>query len=285
MLLMSVSTIAIFGGTGFIGKHLRRECGRRQLAVWFTDRKNALQPSTLPPQVTTAFYLTHSGISGGASDLSITYEQLLSENLQLLKTAVDQVSQTVRNFIFVSSGGTVYGNTEPQPISEKTTLAPISIYGRIKQAQELWLKEYAQLIGMPYTILRPSNVYGEGQKGNLIGVMIENLHQEKVISIFGNHGVTRDFLYIDDLINAFFKVAERDGAGKTFNVGTGLGTQTTDLIKILQPLMKLSHEPRVEFAPERPGDVAYNVLDTSVFEACYQWKPQTALINGLAHCL
>ena len=278
---MSVEKFAVFGGTGFIGTHLREKL--TQDRTWYTNRNHTLD-SNQKTSTLAAYYLTHSGASGGFDLLEAEFELILNRNLKLLEASIKATPHT-KNFIFISSGGTVYGNAGVHPILESSELFPISAYGKIKKAQEKWLTEYANKLGIPYTILRPANIYGPGQKNNLMGSLIENLKQQQAITIFGKNGVTRDFLFIDDLIEALVKVGSTQGEGKVFNLGTGIGTNTIKLVNTIEKMLNLENKSEILFTPERAGDVKYNVLDSNLFQKSFHWKPNHLLMDGLKKTL
>ena len=269
----------IFGGTGFIGKHLARSLIASNQSVLVTGSQAEITEENLRG-AKTAFYLTHIGSSGGAEVSELQLAEMLIKNKLALESAFQSVQKSVQNFIFISTGGAIYGKAVNAPFTEGTPLKPISAYGKVKKLQEEFLHSLAASAGVRYTILRPANVYGLGQKNNLIGTVIQHLLDHKKIQIFGSQGVVRDFLYIDDMIEALKILSSNEGEGHTFNLGTGIATPTLDLVQALSKIMNIS-SPKLEFVPLRTGDVPYNVLNSNEFQTRYGWKHNFDLAQGL----
>jgi len=186
-----------------------------------------------------------------------------------------------RQFIFLSSGGTVYGNPEQLDVVEDAPLQPISYHGAAKSAAELFLQAFAHT-DYPVTILRPSNVYGPGQAGpagfGLIRTILQHMQSNTPMEIWGDGSTLRDYLYIDDLIEAMLQV-QRQGCTGGFNVGTGTGHNVHEVITCAESVTerKLS----IIQKPARISDVRGIVLNCSKVNKATGWKPTTDLKSGI----
>lgn len=191
----------------------------------------------------------------------------------------------VQRFVFLSSGGTVYGPTQYLPIDENHPTNPINAYGITKLAVEKYLHMTHVLHDFDTITLRPSVPYGPGQdprrRQGAIGVFLYRIATGQPIEIWGDGSVTRDYFYIDDLVSAVLASLQvTSPPTRVFNVG---GEQRYSLNELLELLGKITHrEPVVRYFPERKFDVPDLLLDTTRARAHLNWKPQVALEDGIA---
>jgi UDP-glucose 4-epimerase len=183
--------------------------------------------------------------------------------------------------VFVSSGGGVYGETA-RPATERTTPRPTSYYGVHKLAAE----GHVRLAGLPHAILRPSNVYGPRQRGGLDGAVIAAFVGQAlgggVIRIDGDGRQTRDFVHVQDVVEALRLAARPIIGDGTWNVATGSSVSIADLADLLEtaigrPLARVA-------APRRPGDVIASALSPAAIRRL-GWRPTVVLADGLAELL
>lgn len=176
-------------------------------------------------------------------------------SLRTLENTLDVCRKNKTHVIYFSSS-MVYGNFNSNVVDEETPCNPLGIYGNLKYAGELIVKSYNQVFGMPYTIIRPSALYGERCVSRRVGqIFIENLVSKKQISINGDGEDKLDFTYIDDLVNGVEKCCINPQAiNQTFNITFGKSRPINELIKILEnnfenvDVVKKSKEA---FMPER----------------------------------
>lgn len=192
----------------------------------------------------------------------------------------------VRKVIFVSSGGTVYGIPKKIPIPEDHPTNPICSYGITKLAIEKYLQLFYRLWGLDYAIARISNPYGEQQnpvsKQGAVGVFLGNALQGKPITIWGDGGVVRDYIYIADAVNALIAAAEKDfdkEDERVFNVGAGRGWSLNQIVEEMR--QTLDCDINVIYTESRPEDVPVNVLDIERAGQCLQWQPAVDMHDGL----
>ena len=189
----------------------------------------------------------------------------------------------VRKVVYASTGGALYGEGIDLPATEEHPLRPESPYGASKLAVERYLALWKGLHGLDYTVLRYPNVYGPRQDPHgeagvnaiFIGLM---LHGERP-RIFGSGDQTRDYLYVDDVVDANIRALE-SGSGATLNLGTGIGTSVNDIFRELQAILGFRGEPRRE--PPRAGEIQHITLDAARARQVLGWTPRTAFRDGLA---
>ena len=214
-------------------------------------------------------------------DPSYDVRSNLVDTIQLLEACVEA---GVRKVIFASSGGTVYGPPKELPIPEDHPTHPISSYGITKLAIEKYLGLFRHLHGLDYVALRISNPYGpyqdpRGQQG-AIGVFLHRIYNGEPVTIWGDGSVTRDYLYISDLVEALVLAAEIETQEKVINVGSGCGFSLNKLLACIAVVV--GEQPTVEYLPARALDVPENVLDITRARAALEWSPRTELEEGIA---
>ncbi|GAA5346580.1 UDP-glucose 4-epimerase [Planifilum fimeticola] len=187
----------------------------------------------------------------------------------------------VRKIVYASSAA-VYGEPAFLPIDEEHPVDPLSNYGISKYTPESYLKVYKQLYGLDYTILRYANVYGIRQdprgEGGVIAIFLDRVLREEALTIFGDGKQTRDFVYVGDIADANIRALHR-GSGMIFNLGTGVPTSLEELVRILMEVTE--KEIRVEYGPERPGDIKHSHFDNRLAGKWLDWTPRIDLKTGL----
>ncbi len=143
-------------------------------------------------------------------------------SLRTLENALDNAKNNVEHFIFLSSS-MVYGNFKKKEVDEEEICDPIGIYGALKYSAEKIIKAYNQTFDLPYTILRPSALYGERCISRRVGqIFIENALNNAEIRIQGDGNEKLDFTYIEDLIRGITNVIEhKDSINQIFNITFG----------------------------------------------------------------
>jgi UDP-glucose 4-epimerase len=192
----------------------------------------------------------------------------------------------VRRLIFVSSGGTVYGPTRDEPISETHPLEPVTAYGITKLAVEKYLEMFRYLLGLDYVILRPSVPYGPRQnplaKQGAVAVFLYRVANGLPLVIWGDGSVKRDYFYISDLVDALIDSTTVDLAGnpRIFNLGGGEAITLNQLVGLVERIV--GRAARVEYSAARTFDAPHIDLETSRAEQALGWRPQVSLDQGLA---
>lgn len=185
--------------------------------------------------------------------------------------------------IYLSSGGTVYGNPGGRSATEMTPTSPLSYYAAGKLALETFLHSFAHLSGNPVVILRPSNVYGPQQPRyqgfGVIRTMLQHLADGTTMEIWGDGSVVRDFIHIDDMVAAIERVLLDRNAAGTFNVGSGVGHSINDIKEMAEIVS--GRLLKTTYMESRSIDVERIVLDSDAMRQRFGWTPQVELADGI----
>ncbi len=176
-------------------------------------------------------------------------------SLRTLENTLDFAKDNKTHVIYLSSS-MVYGDFQKKDVDEKTPCKPIGIYGTLKYSSELIIKSYNQIFDLPYTIIRPSALYGERCVSRRVGqIFIENAIQNFNIEINGDGEDKLDFTYIDDLVEGISSCCiNKKAINETFNITYGNARKINELIKILKkefPNITVSYRNKEKFMPER----------------------------------
>lgn len=189
----------------------------------------------------------------------------------------------VKQFIFASSGAPA-GVVEP-PIHEEVAAHPVSPYGASKLAGEGYCSSYYQTFGINTVALRFGNVYGprSSKKSSVVAKFIRQALNGEVCEIYGDGSQTRDFIYIDDLIDAIVKASCFDGGGEIFQIATGVELTLNEMVIELKDVFEreTGRSMHIKYGDTRLGDVLRNYSDISKAKNMLGWMPETPLQEGL----
>lgn len=189
----------------------------------------------------------------------------------------------VRKVVHTSSGGSIYGTPPRYPTPETVPTDPASPYAAGKVAGEIYLNTFRHLYGLDCSHIAPANVYGPRQdphgEAGVVAIFAQALLSGKPTKVFGDGSNTRDYVYVDDVVDAFVKAAGHAGAGQRFNVGTGIETSDRQLHSAVAAAVGGPDDP--EFAPPRLGDLKRSCLDIGLAAEVLGWRPQVALDEGV----
>jgi UDP-glucose 4-epimerase len=192
-----------------------------------------------------------------------------------------------RRLVFASSGGTVYGEPDPGalPIDETYPPRTTNPYGVSKRSAEDYLAALADLRGLEPVSLRLGNVYGPRQdphgEAGVVAIFCNRLLAGEPVTIFGDGRQTRDYVFVEDVVDAFVAGGDHpDAPGARLNIGTGVETSVLELYDALRAVAGFGDEPA--FAPARPGELARIALDCAAAGRVLGWTPKTDLAAGLA---
>jgi UDP-glucose 4-epimerase len=189
----------------------------------------------------------------------------------------------VARFIYISSGGAMYGNPQYLPMDEDHPSNPVSPYALSKHTGERYVDLYGGEHGLSWTSLRYANVYGPRQdplgEAGVVAIFCQNLLDGEAPEIHWDGEQTRDFVYVGDCARANLMALEQ-GDRQAFNIGTGVPTSINSLFEVLLDVSGQVIEPRR--GPRRPGDARHSYLDTSKIEQHLGWQALVNLRQGLA---
>jgi UDP-glucose 4-epimerase len=190
--------------------------------------------------------------------------------------------------VFASSGGTIYGapGGADLPIRESQPQTPISPYGVAKKAVGDYLSAYRELHQIEYSALALANVYGPRQdphgEAGVVAIFAGRLLAGEPCTIYGDGEQTRDYVYVDDVVDAFVRASDK-GGGLVINIGTGVETSVNELYTTMARVAGV--DQAAVLAPARDGEVPRSALDAARAEMQLGWKPWTDLATGSAAVL
>jgi len=193
-----------------------------------------------------------------------------------------------RKVVFASSGGTIFGEPAPAdlPVKESHPQQPLSPYGVAKKAVTDYLHVYRELHSIEFTSLAMANIYGPRQdphgEAGVVAIFAGLLLEGRQCTIFGDGSQTRDFVYVDDAVDAFVRAADR-GSGLLCNIGTGVETSVNELYSTMAESAGVTTP--AAHAAARPGELARSALDRSRAGIHLGWEPWTDLRAGVGEVL
>jgi UDP-glucose 4-epimerase len=296
--------ILVTGGAGFIASHVVDAYVEQGHEVTVLDDLSTGKRENLNPAANfIEMGITDEGLADlfakekfevvnhHAAQISVPYSvehpdlDLRSNGFGVLNLLEASVKNDVSRFIFISSGGAIYGEQENLPIKEETLPKPLSPYAAHKLLGESYLYTYGASHALNYVVLRYANVYGPRQsihaEAGVVAIFCERLIEGKTCKIYRYddmpQGMIRDYVYVGDLVRANVMALEQ-GTGETFNLGTSVPTGTLDLYNALAKA--IGSDAEVEFGPPRPGDIRRSLLDISKAEKVLGWEPRVDLAEG-----
>lgn len=306
--------ILLIGGAGFIGRHVAHACLQMGLQVRVADvfqpARGAVPADGLAPEaellvgdyanpdflvetlrgVDVVVHLAHDAMRLNVEcDMPQEYERNILPATRLMEACIEA---KVSKFIFVSSGGTVYGNQPAgTPVRESAQTWPVSLYGTSKLCIEHIALLYFSQRELPAVIVRPGNAYGMGQvpfRGQgLVSTALASGLTGREVTIFGDGHAVRDYVHVVDIADAIARLVESGKPGEIYNVGTGIGVSVRELLEayIVPALARDGVRLDVTYHSARRADVEYNVLDSSRLTTLTGWKPAIGLADGIDQVL
>lgn len=304
--------VLVTGGAGFIGSHVADRYLAEGCAVTVVDNLSTGQPERVAaaarliemdigdPLLADVFaegqfdlvnhHAAQIDVRVSVDDPRLDARTNITGLLHLLESAR---RFGVGRFVYISSGGVVYGEPHAIPTAEDHPLLPLSPYGVAKLAGELYLHYYAVVHGLEYAALRYANVYGPRQdphgEAGVVAIFGRRILAGEPITIYGDGQQERDYVFVDDVVESNWLASSRplpplDGlASRAWNIGTGRGTSVHTLA---DRLMAIAHKTvDRQTAPARPGELYRSVLDSSRAQETLGWWPRLSLDEGLGRTL
>jgi UDP-glucose 4-epimerase len=227
----------------------------------------------------TVIYLASTTTPGTSANCPVMELDNLRPMLHLLEVVK---SWQDMHLIFLSSGGTVYGNPLHNPVAENAPLSPLSYHGAAKVALEGFLNAF-RAKGRAVTILRPSNSYGPEQSlrqaFGLIRTVLQHVLDGTTMEIWGDGENVRDFVYVKDVADAIIAAVNAPMDSGTYNVGSGKGHTVNRVLTIAE---RICGAPvQVKHREARSADVREVVLDVSRIRERLGWQPRISLEEGI----
>jgi len=231
-------------------------------------------------QIDTVYHLISSTVPCEGTENII---KEISENIIPTIRLLEAIKNTgTEKIIFTSSGGTVYGESSGLPHLVTDTIKPICSYGVHKVVIEHYLNLYNHLYNINCFIARISNPYGVLELNNrtqgLIPIFINKLIHKEPITIFGES--IRDYIHINDVIDALILIAQIDSKKRLFNIGTGISTSLIEIIEIIETITNRKFTKIIK-KNIRSCDVHENILDISETIKELNWNSKITLKEGI----
>ena len=292
--------ICVTGGAGFIGSHLVdrliKEGHRVQvidnlssgLREFVNPKAEFVELDIRDAKILDVFqdfqpdYVFHEAAQTVEGESMVNPTEDCDINLMgLLNLLQASVKVGVKKFLMPSSAA-VYGDLETLPLTEELQGIPRSCYGLTKLTTEGYLRIYEESFGLPYICYRYANVYGprqgNGGEGGVISIFCEQVAKGETLVVYGDGTQTRDFVYVDDVVEANL-LGLRDDVTGIINVSTGTGISLNDLMNTLEEITNTTinreyHEPRI-------GDIKHSLLSTEKASQVLGYAPTWSLRDGL----
>lgn len=280
-----MKSIAVIGGSGFIGWNICKAATASGYKVTCFDRVKAVEDTGAISFVKGDYYddnalkqlISEHDIIVQAlsimnpSNSNDTYHDGYGKEFMQTIRLMEMIIEENKRLIFISSGGTVYGDALELPTKEDSPLKPINHYGNLKVCIENTMRIFNKQHKKNMIVVRVSNPYGPGQdytkSVGFIDAAIKKTLAGETIEIWGDGNVVRDYIYIDDVCNMILSLFEYDGIEDTFNIATGVGTSQNDIIEILR---EQGLSPKVVYKDKRSIDIEKNILDNSRIKSVYK---------------
>ena len=299
--------VLVTGGAGFIGSHIADAYLAMGEDVWIVDDLSSGKRENVPSKaefleldirdddVRSLFReVRFDLVNHHAAQIDVRTSVLdpmkdASINVHgLLNLTEAAIEVGVRQFIYVSSGGVVYGEPEELPTPETAPKSPLSPYGVTKLTGEHYLHYYQAIRGLEYVALRYANVFGPRQdphgEAGVVAIFCNRLLSGEPLTIFGNGEQTRDYVYVGDVVAANMLASGTlmdEGVGldaRAFNVGTGLSTSVSQLADMLESIA--GNPCGRNRQPDRPGELRHSALNPGRLRK-RGWAPAYMLEEGL----
>jgi len=293
--------VLVTGGAGFIGSHVSDALIERGDEVMVVDDLSGAGREYLNPKADFLQFDIRSedvaelirqrrpdAISHHAAQMSVSRsvrEPVLDEDVNVKGSLnlLEAAREVGARFVFASTGGALYGETDNRPTPESHPAWPVSPYGVSKLAFEHYLHCYWVEHRLSYAALRYANVYGPRQnphgEAGVVAIFCLKLLAAQEAVINGDGLYYRDYVYVGDVVTANLLALDSEVVGH-FNVGTGEEASVNEVFAAL--VRELKVDAQEKHGPARSGDLRAASLDSSLFQRTVGWQPQISLAKGLA---
>ena len=295
--------VLVTGGAGFIGSHLVRQLIEHRDDVIVLDNCSTGDLSHLDESKITFWncdirdeeIVQHIVLEKPDAIVHLAAQTMVdlsikkpvfdaSENIMGTLNVLEAARQCNARVVFASTAA-AYGdvNENDLPVLEIQKLSPQSFYGLTKVGAEKYLELYHDIYGLDYVVCRFANVYGERQgdkgEGGVISIFAKRIAAGHDITIFGDGGQTRDFIYAGDIADGICKAITTDNVNTVYNLSTQMETSLVELVRIFSEVS--GHDIALNYASKREGDIYRSMLCNEKAVSMLGWKPKTNLQQGI----
>ena len=293
--------VLVLGANGFIGSHLVDSLVDAGHSVRTLERPGSIARYNQNPNIERleGDFLNRADVAAALSGIQDVYHLVstttpvtaeddpaydIDTNVRASVSLFEQcVQQGIERVLFASTGGSIYGDNEEQPFTERSLTLPISPYAIGKLSIEGYLRYFKRKHDLDSVVFRISNPYGERQplhaKQGVIPIFLENICQGNAVDVFGDGSMVRDYMYVKDLTDMLVAAAGRGFDHHLYNVGSGMGVSVNELIEIAKSVTGDNVAIRYRDVPSTFVHSA--VLDCSRFYEEFSMRPSTPLIEGM----
>lgn len=286
--------VLITGGAGFIGKHLTNTLLQQNCNITIVDRAIGYSSDRITyccsdiaeyvsdiKNITDFDLIFH--LAGNSHPLPSVKDPLMdfNLNLQLSILLLEAIRKTGKKIKLINiSSAAIYGNPEKLPIDESNKPAPLSPYGVSKLAVENYVTVYSKLFNIQGLSVRPFSVYGPGLYKQVVFDLIGKLHSTPDrLDVYGDGSQLRDFIFIDDLVNALLNVAEKGKLGEVYNIASGSSFSINEIVKTI--CIEMSIQPEIVYTGAvRSGEPEKWIVDISKIKEL-GFSAKTSLKDGI----
>jgi len=294
--------VLVTGGAGFIGSNLVRKLLEEGNSVTVLDNYMSGYRSNLDPFPAVRIIegdirdktIVESAMQGAEVVFHLAAsvgnkrsidQPLMDAEINVLGTlqVLEEARKAGVRKIVASSSAGIFGELKTLPIKEDHPVEPDSPYGCTKLCEEKLCLSYAKLYDIEAVCLRYFNVYGPNQRfdayGNVIPIFVFRMLRNEPLLIYGDGEQTRDFVHVDDVVQANIKAADAAGVSGAFNIASGTRITINHLVKMITK--NESNDVKAEHGPERPGDVKHSLADISLAHEKINYLPSVDLESGI----
>lgn len=291
--------VLITGGYGFIGSHVAERFHKEGYEIYIIDNLSTGKVENIPikhksyrlsvedekcEEIFRAYQfdvVVHLAAQVSVQKSMVNPQLDTESNILGIVNMLDYSAKYgVKKFIYASSAA-VYSSNQPLPLTEESLCNPISPYGLSKWSNEVYSEKWNSIYGLSTLGFRFSNVYGPRQgkegEGNVVSVFMRNLLHNQPLKVFGDGNQTRDFIYVEDVVDAIYRSVGTEITG-IYNLSSN---QTTSVNELVHYFRSYQPELAVEHEQVREGDIQHSLLDNGKIMKFLDWAPMYSLEQGL----
>ena len=281
--------ILITGSEGFVGNNLVKGLSQKH-TIYTSDQLDSSNHENYSQCDITNYDSVEKVVKNVDAVIHLTAHSLVSSldgsitngrvNIIGLLNLLECCRKNSVSKVIFTSASSLIGEPQSSHVSENHPPKPKTAYGITKLTSEHYLRLYNELYNMDYTVFRFFNIYGPFQKNGLIPSIFNKIKNNEPITIFGKGDQIRDYVYIEDVIPFFEQAVSTDiSKNKILNMGTGNGTTILEIVQNIANILEI--EPKIEYQPERLGEIGNFVSDTTLLNEIFGNTPSTDVLTGL----